>query len=123
MSFYRQSVVRVDPVEVVSGTGTATTLSWDEEDGATRTPVPFLVDLQPVESSAQPGESLHTSGELDKWTLHTPPGRVFEVTKRSAFEYGDLLLHVRNVRVWPSGDYTTGVDHYEVELEDRYGTQ
>ena len=118
MSFYNQQVSLILPARIGAGYGTATTLEYDTEKGATAVPLNFLVEMQPIERSDQ----AKGTGQLERWTLYTPPGRMLAFENVDAFKFMGKVFMVTNVRIWPSGDYPSGIDHYEIELEERTGS-
>jgi hypothetical protein len=119
MSFYAQRAAVLRPVSIAGDYG-GEQLSYDEADGATRTPIPFGVDIQP-RSEVEIGDGGRVMTQTG-WTLHTPPGRDLDVTEIDQIVYNNRALSVvGEVHRWPSADYPSGVDHVEISLEYRSG--
>lgn len=121
MSFYRQHAAILHPAKVGGRYGGDERLEYKTELGATRTPIPFGVDIQPrteLEIGAT-GERVQTQ---TGWNLYTPPGRDLDVTEIDRITYGGRDLEIEGeVHRWPSADFPSGVDHVSLSLVYRNG--
>lgn len=119
MGFYDQRATLVQP-GWRSGDYGGSVETWDPAEGATATPVPFGVDVQPWVSTEtlEDGTRIAT---MHGYRLHTPPGRDLAVNERTAVQWRGDLYTVSGTKRWPSGDYPSGVDHVVLDLELREG--
>ncbi|WFN94168.1 MULTISPECIES: hypothetical protein [Gordonia] len=114
--FYGQRVSILRPAKISGRYGGDERLSYDLDDGATLTEVPFGVDMQPrteLELGADEGRVSIQIG----YELHTPPGHDLDLTATDRIVYAGRHLDVDgDVHRWPSVEYPGGVDHVEVAL-------
>lgn len=120
MGFYEQRVTVVEPARAGGDYGGGT-WTWDPEKGATETPVPFGVEVQPrtTAETLEDGTRVRT---VIGMRLQTPPGKTLTVPARAAIRYlGKNYDVVGEPAVWPSSDFPSGVDHVEIDLELKEG--
>lgn len=117
--FYGQVVRYIEP-GWTSGDFGGRTETWDPDEGAKVTKVPFGVDVQPWVST----EVLEDGTRVAKTIglqLHTPPGRDLVLPDRVRIDYRGELWRVAGTKRWPSDQWPSGVDHVVVSLERREG--
>lgn len=120
MGFYEQRVSVVSPA-LVDGDYGGGRWTWDPAEGATETPVPFGVDVQPRVSSENLEDGTRVT-VIVGLRLHTPAGHDLDVRATDAIRYaGDVYQVVGKPGRWPSSDYPSGVDHVEIDLELKEG--
>lgn len=120
MGFYEQRVSVVSPARTAGDYGGGG-WTWDLDEGATDTVVPFGVEVQPRTTAETLEDGTRISITVGM-RLQTPPGKGLTIPTRAAIRYlGKNYDVVGEPAVWPSSDFPSGIDHVEIDLELKEG--